>query len=181
MAGTFLSAPLGGTVTPKFEAGGVSELYLVPYNKVVGHSGTTDSFGSDISVSTVTMTSGTTFQQIKIVRDATSVSDGYKKNGSKKFSTVSIAFSVDASGAAFVEQVHQVILTERHIALYKRKNGRYYVMGLSDGLEATEVNGNSGAKPEDESAYTFVLSGINLGLAPEFVGTVDSALVTKAV
>jgi hypothetical protein len=158
MAGLFLSAPLGGVVTPKFEAGGVSELYLVAYNKITSAPSTKDDFGSDIEITDVNMVSGVTFQQVKIVRDATSVSDGFKLNGSKKFSNVSIAFSVDASGSAFVEQVHQLILGGPYVALYKRKNGRYYILGLSDGLEATEVNGNSGAKPEDESAYSLQVS-----------------------
>lgn len=60
MAGTVLSKPLGGTVTPKFEAGGVSELYLVGYNQILNHSGTTDSFGSDIGIADINFVSGAT-------------------------------------------------------------------------------------------------------------------------
>lgn len=177
----FLSAPFGGASTAKFEMGGISELYLLPHNKLLSTTNVLDAFGSVVEVSALALASGSTFQEIGFVEGSASYNDGYKPSATKRYMELALNFTVDASGNEAVEQAHQILLTRRHVALVKRKNNKWYLLGQSDGLVAGESSANSGAKREDDSAMSFTLTGGNLGFAAEVMLTPAelSAVVTR--
>jgi hypothetical protein len=101
------------------------------------------------------------------VEDTASLQQSFKLGTSRKYVTQTLGFSVAASGADAIEATNQIVLTRTHMAIVKVRDGFYYVAGIDFGLKASDVNDNSGAKPEDESALTFVLTGTALGYAPE--------------
>lgn len=165
----FLSTPMGGSSTAKYDFGGVSELYLLPLTKLTSTTDVLDAFGTVTSITGMALASGVTFQEIGFVEYTAGYTDAFKLAGTKKYMDVTLSFTVDVAGAAANEQANQIILTRKHVALVKRKSGKWYLLGQTDGLIPTESSANSGLKKEDESSMTFVLNGGNKGFAAQVI------------
>lgn len=169
---TFLNSAFGGVSQAKFEMGGIAELFLLPLKKIAATVDVLDGFGATASVTGITLVDPLVkFQEIGFVEGTASYTDAFKPSNTKRYMELSLNFTVDASGADAIAQAHQIQLTRDHVALVKRKNGKWYLLGKDFGLAASEGNANSGAKREDDSAMTFTLIGGNLGHAAEVIMT----------
>ena len=179
---TFLNSPFGSLTAEPYATGGVEQVFIIPKSKVLAVAATVDGTGTKNIVTGFTLASGTTFQEIVCVEDTPHLDQGFKLGTSRKFVTQTLGFTVAASGAAAVEKTNQIVLTKKHVAIVKVRDGNYYVAGVDFGLKASDVNNNSGAKGEDDAALTFVLIGNNLGYAPELqISAADlAAYVTHA-
>lgn len=167
MPSTFLDTPFGGSANAKFEMGGIANLFLIPHAKVISYTSVLDSFGSPKSLTDINLAGTSKFVEIGFVEGSASYTDQYKPSNTKRYMEHGLNFTVDESGADAVEKSHEIYLTRKHIALVKRKNNKWYLLGMSDGMMDTDGSANSGAKREDDSAHTFTLLGGNLGHAPE--------------
>lgn len=181
-ASNYLDSPFGGADTRKFTVGGLDELYLINKEHIASFSGTTDAFGAIVDVTSIQLVSGKTFQEIEFKEQSASYSDEYKYSvGGNKNMAQAVNFSIDAAGVEAIEKSHQIQLARRLVALVKRKNGEYKVLGLSLGLNCTDTKADSGAKYDDVATLEFTLSGVNLGHAPQLTldATALAALVTR--
>lgn len=179
----FLNTPFGGASTVKFEMGGISALYLLPHSKLITTTDVLDAFGSVISISAMSVEALSKFQEIGFVEGSASYTDAYKPSNTKRYMELSLNFTVDASGAGAIDQAHQILLTRKHVALIKRKNNKWYLLGQSAGLVPADASANSGAKREDDSAMTFTLAGGNTGFAAEVTmdATALNAILSRLV
>ncbi|WP_216689014.1 hypothetical protein [Hymenobacter siberiensis] len=167
---TFLNSAFGGVSQAKFEMGGIAELYLLPLKKIANTVNVVDAFGATTSVTDINLVDPLVkFQEIGFVEGSASYTDAFKPSNTKRYMELSLNFTVDASGDAAIAQAHQIQLTHDHVALVKRKNGKWYLLGKDFGLKVSDGNANSGAKREDDSAMTFTLVGGNLGHAAEVI------------
>ena len=172
---TFLNSAFGGTSQAKFEMGGIAELYLLPLTKIASTTDVLDAFNAVTAVSDITLAGTDKFQEIGFVEGSASYTDAYKPSNTKRYMELALNFTVDASGEDAVTQAHQILLTRHHVALVKRKNNKWYLLGKDYGMTPSESSANSGAKREDDSALTFTMTGGNLGFAAEVTMT-DSAI-----
>ncbi|KUG07421.1 hypothetical protein ASU33_13795 [Solirubrum puertoriconensis] len=134
-----------------------------------------------MAVSGMSVEATTKFVQIGFVEGTASYEDVFT-TGANKFMTQTLKFSVNEGGQTAGEVANQIILTPKHAALVKRKSdGKYYLLGLTDGLAATESTQNSGAAKEDAATASFTLTGSNHGHAVEVImdNTALSALLTR--
>ena len=182
MPTTFLNSAFGGASQAKFEMGGIAELYLLPLKKIANTVSVLDAFGATTLVTDINLDPLIKFQEIGFVEGTASYTDAFKPSNTKRYMELSLNFTVDASGDAAIAQAHQIQLTHDHVALVKRKNGKWYLLGKDFGMKASEANANSGAKREDDSAMTFTLVGGNLGHAAEVImPAIDLAAILNRV
>lgn len=175
---TFLSSPFGSVTAEAYSTGGVEQVFLIPKSKVTAVATTLDGTGTKNIVTGFTLASGVKFQEVVSIEDTASLQQSFKLGTSRKYVTQTLGFSVAASGADAIEATNQIVLTRTHMAIVKVRDGFYYVAGIDFGLKASDVNDNSGAKAEDESALTFVLTGTALGYAPELQLATPADLLT---
>lgn len=175
MTNCFLTEPFGDEVCD-FNVAGVSELYLIGHEKVSGYTMDADKE----SVTGLTLQGGSKFNKVTYVKDTTGLEDVFTVGGSNRFMTQTLKFSVGSYGPGSTRKAHQILLG-KHVALVKRKNGMWQIVGLLNGLEATEGTSNTGVAATDEAGRTFTIVTQNLGYAPFIAESLIKPLLSTAV
>ncbi|MBF9237446.1 hypothetical protein I2I05_08550 [Hymenobacter sp. BT683] len=169
----FLTSGIGNTSASTFEMGGLNFLGLLPYKDFVGKHAVVQGTESNsvIAISGMSLTTDHKFVEIGFVEGQASYTDAYTPSNTKRFMELTLNATVDTSGKEAIDRVHNLLLQRKVVALVQRKNGKWYVLGQSDGLVPAPGNANSGAARGDDSGITLSFTGGNRGFAAEVTMT----------
>lgn len=93
-------------------------------------------------------------------------------NGAFKYIMQTLNLSLTESSAANRE-IYEKLFLGKMVAIVKRTDGKYLILGKDTGLEATDGTDAGGA---DTGGLTVVLSGRSVELNPEFTGTIPEPI-----
>ena len=96
---------------------------------------------------------------------------GYYYNTSLSFRTIDSATSIRNA-------INSMVGTSLVFAV-KDKNGNWYIIGETDGIELSENTKTSGAAPGDDSGDLLTFSGVNRGKVKKFFDTDATTTETK--
>lgn len=151
----------------QFLIGGLKNIYLANADEVTS---ITDTDTDDI-LDTITMTSGSTFYKFDLSKDTSSSTEVLTVSNGNKYILSTITFVVPKSDTEAILTAEKLALG-KFVAITETRMGKYKVFGLTNPLEATVGELNSGAGEGDSAGLNFQLAGAQLGYAREFDGVI---------
>jgi hypothetical protein len=162
-----------------FNLSGLDRIALIIKDRIASTSA-----DGDGKITGMTLTSGSTFNEVFFVEQSGFYTDEYQHQigSSTKYMQVNLSFIVGGNSQKSIKRAEEILLARKQVALCLRKNGSWYLVGLDCGLEPVGGTSNSGQKPEDETGKSFTLTGLNRGYSPvvDFDGIGLEALINKA-
>lgn len=153
-------------------AGGIKRFLIANFEDI---SGVTE---ASSLVSDITMVSGTTFKVFTPNRDTsnwTQPSVGGSSSGSLGYEpTAKMVFSKVES-----DDINTIKLLSRAkiMIIVQGRNGIYYLLGHTEGLELLSNNFDSGIATGDANAFTLEFKGSEMELAPQVDETIIAGLL----
>ena len=152
--------------------GGLSEAHLANLSDVLGFTQDVDGI-----VDSLTMKPGATFHTFQFEKNTASANQALTV-GANKFITPTVSFLVAGYDQATKETM-DIVSVATMVAIVKlRGSGKFLILGLGSGLEASANEGNSGAGEGDANGFTVTLVGVETEYANEInADVVDSVVV----
>ncbi|WP_299988726.1 hypothetical protein [uncultured Pontibacter sp.] len=159
---SYLNSTFGGVSADAFGIPGINRLALIEKSKITGYTG-----GDNVTA--IAVTTGAKFQEIFFTEDSANYTQELTSSASAKYITQTLNFRVESDEIA---KAHSVILGRQYVALVKKSNGKWVVLGQTNGLRCTAATANS---TEDDATLSFTLTAKNLGYGSNVTMT-DTAL-----
>ena len=151
----------------QFLIGGISAVYLANKEEVVSILDT----DTDMILDDITMISGATFYKFDTSKNTSNYTQTLTVAGSNKYILQSVDFFVPRADQDAIDIAEKLALGT-FVAIVENRMGKQLVLGLTNGLEATVGEINSGVAEGDSSAVHFTLVGAELGFGSEFAGVI---------
>jgi hypothetical protein len=157
--------------------GGVDEFYIAALeDKITGQPTSTSGI-----ITAFTMQSGKKFWTYKMEKENASFFDNIKTdpaNGSKWN---------EQGGTAVIKQLtaanrneFELLAQNRVMIIYKDGNGLYWLLGETNGLDITSIDGGTGKAYNDLNGYTITFAGREPVSARQVTGSLMTALTNPA-
>ncbi|WP_153042709.1 hypothetical protein [Rufibacter ruber] len=122
--------------------------------------------GTDVTA--ITLETGALFHEIVFVKKSAS----YTNELNAKHIAQTLTFKVENENNV---KAHSVILGMEYVALVQKPNGKWIMLGQTNGLKCSAFTDNSA---DEDGAQNFTLSGENLGNAPVVTADVTALINT---
>ncbi|MDJ1500673.1 hypothetical protein [Xanthocytophaga agilis] len=175
MPSCFLTSTFGGS-NCDFNVAGVNRIAVIGYEKVSGYTATS----GGTKITGISITDSSKFNEIFAAEDSAGYTDEYTRQGSNRFMTQTLNFTVSDNTESGLEKAHSLLLG-KHIALVERKNGTWRVLGLQNGLQSSAGTDGSGTAAGDEAGKTFTLTSLNKGYSPIIESSLAKSLINSAI
>ncbi|TXK18381.1 hypothetical protein FVR03_24045 [Pontibacter qinzhouensis] len=140
-----------GSISSEFNAPGISRVALIEKAKVASAVG-----GLDITA--LTLETGALFQEIYFMDDSATYTQELVSSTGAKYVNQTLNFRVESDE---LSKAHEVILGRHYVALIRKNNGKWTLLGQTNGLKTTAATANTTG--DDDANLSFTLSGKNLG------------------
>lgn len=155
----------GLTKSCGYLVGGVTEIYLTNWAEV-----------SATTTSTVTWKAGATqakFFKIEPEKNTGSFVDELVVNNGQKARNHSVSFQLNKKDAQVLDVADQISLGN-FVAIVKDRNGVNFLLGATNGMEATVTSVNSGANETDAAGLIVTIAGLQTDTALVYTGTITT-------
>lgn len=155
----------GITKSCGYLVGGVTEIYLTNWSEL-----------SAATSSSVTWKAGATqakFFKIEPEKNTGSFIDELVVNNGQKSRNHSITFQVNKKDQNTLDIVDQIALGN-FVAIVKDRNGVNFLLGKTNGMEATVASVSSGAAETDVAGLQITLAGLQVDTSFVYTGTITT-------
>lgn len=155
----------GITKSCGYLVGGVTEIYLTNWSEVSGATS-----------SSVTWKGGATqpkFFKIEPEKNTGSFIDELVVNNGQKSRNHSVTFQVNKKDQNTLDIVDEIALGN-FVAIVKDRNGVNFLLGKTNGMEATVASVSSGAAETDVAGLQITLAGLQVETSFVYTGTITT-------
>lgn len=153
--------------------GGITEVYFIEFANV---SAITEASGV---VSAITKGSGKVFRKYQLVPATSSLTENI--NANVQNGTVYYAQELSiVLNKLQANTRNEILLLAKNIlmAVVTDNNGKYWLLGRTNGINVTGGNGSTGTAQGDRSGYTLTFSAMEAQLAPEVSSSIIAGLTS---
>ena len=144
-----------------FAVGGIDKVYLANKDDVESVA-----YGSDGSVTGITLTSGATWYEYQPELNSASLTQSLQVGNVSRYVQQTLVFSVASLNQEKVSTLDDLSLTTL-VASIRANDGNWYLIGdKGSGLKASAVEVTTGAAESDDAVATVTIQGGNKGYAP---------------
>jgi len=149
--------------------GGVSNFYIANKQDVVAFvDGNTDGIYDSVNMGT----SGTAkFYKFETSKNTSSFSTAIVVSGTNKYWSHTADIFVGRNDQDALDIIDKLALGN-FVIIVETRMGKKYILGMTNGLEATVAELNSGVAEGDSAGIHFTLVGAELGTIAQFIGTI---------
>jgi hypothetical protein len=153
--------------------GGITEVYFIEFKNV---SAITEASGV---VSAITKGSGKVFRKYELVPATSSLTETFNAN----VQNGTVYYGQELSIVLNKLQVNtrnEILLLNKNVlmAIATDNNGKYWLLGKTNGINVTGGNGATGTAQGDRSGYTLTFSAMEANMAPEVSSSIIAGLLS---
>lgn len=151
--------------------GGITEVYFIEFSNV---SAVTEASGV---VSAITKGSGKVFRKYQLVPATSSLTENINANVQNGTVYYAQELSIILNKLQ-ANTRNEILLLAKNIlmAVVTDNNGKYWLLGRTNGLNVTGGSGSTGTAQGDRSGYTLTFSAMEAQLAPEVSSSIIAGL-----
>ena len=155
--------------------GGVKEVLFIEYDNVTA---ITEASGV---VTTLTVSTGKQFRRYAMPKETSFFTETLNKNiqNGSLFYQQELTIVLNKMQANTRNEI-QLLAKNRLITIVLDQNGKYWLLGKVNAMEATSGDGGTGTATGDRNGYTRVFTGMEKDMAPEVQSSIIAALLTPA-
>lgn len=159
--------------TCKDGVGGISEAYFIEFSNV-----TTMTEASGV-ITALTKATGKRFYKYELQKETATFKETIESNAQNQTVAYRPELTVIINRLQTAVR-NEILLLAKNllIAVVKDRNGKYWMLGRTGGLDLTSGEGGPGTAATDRSGYSLVFTGVEPELAIEVASGVASALET---
>lgn len=166
----------GYTIDCKDSLGGLVEVYFMNWHDLVSYT------EADGVITALTKDTGKRFWKYELVKSTSS----FTENLNASVENGTIFYQQELSiiiNKLQVNMRNEILLLAQSllVAVGKDGNGKYWILGLTRGLDVTTGTSATGVAEGDRNGYTLTFTGKERFLAPEVNSTVAGQLETAGV
>src|SRR6478735_726462 len=153
----------------EFLIGGLASIYIANKQDVITF---VDSDVDGVYDSVTMSTSGTNkFYRFQTTKNTSNFTTQLVVSGTNKYYNHTVDMFVSNNDQEALDVLTKLSLGN-FVVIAQNRTGKKFILGMTDGLEATVGELNSGTAEGDSAGIHVTLVGANLGPASEFVGTI---------
>ena len=153
--------------------GGITEVYFIEFKNV---SAITEASGV---VSAITKGSGKVFRKYELVPATSSLTETFNANVQNGTVYYGQELSIILNKLQ-VNTRNELLLLNKNVlmAIATDNNGKYWLLGKTNGINVTGGNGTTGTAQGDRSGYTLTFSAMEANMAPEVSSSIIAGLLS---
>ena len=153
--------------------GGITEVYFIEFKNV---SAITEASGV---VSAITKGSGKVFRKYELVPATSSLTETFNANVQNGTVYYGQELSIILNKLQ-INTRNELLLLNKNVlmAIATDNNGKYWLLGKTNGINVTGGSGTTGTAQGDRSGYTLTFSAMEANMAPEVSSSIIAGLLS---
>lgn len=154
----------GLTLDCRDSVGGIEALYMLPANSGISFSATSGAVAlTGISVDGTALTALTDLSEYEMARETGSVAEAgtYSNENGTVFYTQTLTAIFNKLSGAKLDELQQVAKNVKLCVIALDNNGKYWIMGNTQGAFASGYDAQSGTAFGDRNGVTLTITGIS--------------------
>ncbi len=151
--------------------GGLNETaYLANLDEIGTYTDSTSGIVTAVNMAT----SGLGFYEFQLAKDTSSFLNELQISGENKWINQTVVLSIPRDDFEAIAVANKLGLA-KVVVILKKRNGKMYIIGRYNGLEATVGTFGSGTASGDPSGLNFTFVASEIEYTPQFMGTIPMA------
>lgn len=155
--------------------GGAKEILFIEFDNVTA---ITEASGV---VTTLSVSTGKQFRRYQVPKETSFFTEALTKNiqNGSLYYQQELTIVLNKMQANTRNEI-QLLAKNRLMAIVLDLNGKYWLLGRTNSIEATSGEGGTGTATGDRNGYTRVFTGMEKDMAPEVQSSIIAALLSPA-